>query len=128
MVQTTGSSASIAKRIRVKDFLYTETKSDSDPEKDIGATMDLQVVVTQGFELALPGLEDVFALSFGAADYRAVVALREEASSDPAKDYPFLGTFSATPFPIELKLKGDFFVPMKRSGTAPNFVYEKYAA
>ncbi|MCP4875125.1 MAG: hypothetical protein GY896_06575 [Gammaproteobacteria bacterium] len=109
---TPGCTASFWDKVRVKEFVYQEIQSDDDPERDVGAKMTLTLVVEQGVELKIPGLEEAFSLEIGAGEYSAVIVAREEETTGPDENLPFVTTITATPLPFKLLLNNQFLKPV----------------
>jgi|GEM_PF-4083416 len=114
----TSEGGSFWDNVRVKNFSYEEIPS-ADGTHDIGATMDLQLVVEKGIEFGLPGLDEIFTLELGAAEYHAVVTAREEESAVPDENFPFIATISASPMPFKLLLDNRFLKPLDPATLEP---------
>lgn len=121
---------SLAERVRVKSFLYSELSViDPDGEKrDIGAQITTELLVTEGFELKIPGLEEAFTLVLLEGPFTAQVTAREEETEDPAspENFPLIAELTAPSFPAVLRLNEQMFKPVRPGtfdaypvGTAP---------
>lgn len=108
---------SLAERVRVKSFLYSElsvTEADG-TERDIGANITAELVITDGFELEVPGLEEAFTLVIGEGVLTAQVTAREEETEDPAspENFPFVAELSVATVPLVLRLNEAVFKPVQ---------------
>ncbi len=113
----TADGDSFWEQVRVKSMGYEEI---SLPDgTDVGATLALELVVEQGLEFGLPGLDDVFTLELGAGDYEAVVTAREAESAVPEENYPFIATLAATGMTFRLLLDNDFIRPLDPTTLEP---------
>jgi hypothetical protein len=107
---------SLAERVRVKSFEYSEL-SVTDPDgtvRDIGATITAVLVIDEGFELVIPGLEEAFTLVVAEGEFTARITAREEETADPAapENFPFIAELSSAAFPVVLRLNEEVFKPV----------------
>lgn len=101
----------VGERIRVKDFLYTEIKNAAGV--DIGAELDLQLIVQDLIELKVPGLEDVLSIAVVNGEFRAKAVIREEHSDLPEEDFPFMLELTPGPNQVAIRFKSDVLRPVQ---------------
>jgi hypothetical protein len=108
---------SLAERVRVKSFLYSELSvmEPGGETRDIGARITTELVVTEGFELKIPGLEEAFTIVLLEGSFTAQVTAREEETEDPAspENFPFIAELTAPSFPAVLRLNEAMFKPVQ---------------
>ncbi len=131
LTPTDDGGPSLAERMRVKSFEYSEL-SVTDPGgevRDIGARITTVLSIKEGFELAIPGLEEAFTFVIAQGDFTAQVTAREEETADPdsPENFPFIAELSSTVFPAVLRLNEEVFKPVQPGtfepypdGTAPH--------
>jgi len=116
----------IGQRVRAKSFSYSQitvTEPGEEP-RDIGAKLTAGLVVSEGFNLAIPGFDAAFTIEVGAGeegfDIEATMIEQDLSTlgSPPAgvENYPFCAKITANTFPISLKLNPDLFKPMESDG------------
>jgi len=114
----------IPERIRVKQFLYQELKNPT-TKKDIGARITLDLLVSEVFDLEIPGLENVLSIAFGTGAMKGELVMREEHATNPDEDYPFILSFVPGENLVAIRFKSDVLKPVQPityqpySGTPP---------
>ena len=122
LVSADPAGRSLGEIVRVKDMRYREVSIPEGTEtRDVGALVSAKVV-SEGTELAVPGLEAAFTLLLGEGDIDATVTFLGEEGLDDATlvaagvttgDYPFAMRIEAASLPLSLKLNPDIFTAME---------------
>jgi len=110
MLQSSGGQP-IGERIRVKRFLYTEIKNAEGV--DVGARINLDLVVPELIELDVPGLEDVLKVAIGSGEFKAEAVIREEHSDIPEEDFPVILTLTPGASVFAIRFKSDVLRPVQ---------------
>ncbi|MDX1503451.1 MAG: hypothetical protein R3325_13910, partial [Thermoanaerobaculia bacterium] len=107
----------LAERIRVASFGHTPitVMGVDGEEREIGAVIEATLVVDEGFELVMPGLEEAFTIVVGEGELTALVTARDEETEDPTSpdNFPFVARLEAASFPLSLRLDPAFFRPVQ---------------
>lgn len=140
----------LAERIRVKDLYYQEVsvltapavddppvdlpQANDQNSRDVGARIVAKLLIEQGFELGVPGLEQGFSFLIEPDEVDVVINILNEQGLTSEQlsengittgDYPFALRITGEQFPVKLRLNPDFFMPIKRNDDGSYSEYQE---
>jgi hypothetical protein len=111
LVASSSTGPGVGEKIRIKSFLYSEIQNEEGV--DVGAKINLKLVVPEAAELNVPGLDGVLSVAIGTGEFEAEAIVREDHATAPTEDFPFILTIKPGSSAFAVRFKTDVLKPVQ---------------